>query len=78
MIDPFHVQSKKAENKKKGWKFKEKEKSCVQHFEPFMSTTTGDGGILARGTEPDSELLTHCLGPIAPCTLLPRTLLFML
>lgn len=43
-----------------------------------MSITTGDGEMVARGTEPDSELLIHWLGPIAPGTLLPSTLLFML
>lgn len=38
-----------------------------QGMEPFMSISIEDGGVVARGTEPDSELLTPCLKPT--CTL---------
>lgn len=69
MIDPFHVQSKKAENKKKGWKFKEKKKSCVQHFEPGHGALHEhhhrrwwDGGQRhrARLRAPHPLLRAHC------------------
>lgn len=55
---------------------KRKKEVCVyEGLEPFMSITIGDGGMVARGTEPDSELLTRWLG--ATCTLLPSILWLM-
>lgn len=47
-----------------------------QGMEPFMSIIIGDGGMVARGTEPDPELLTLWLG--GTCTLLPSILWLML
>lgn len=61
-----------------GEKKKKRDVSSIlsQGMDTFMSITSGDGGNVARGTEPGSELLTHCLG--ATCTLLPCILWLML